>query len=224
MEIVPTILTADFEEFSQKIKLLSGITDRVQVDFVDGKFAPKQTVSLEVIKTIGELETMKVDLHLMVKEPVDWITRALEILPDRIIAQVEMMKDPMEFIAELAETGVEVGLGLDLETPISVVSDEAYSSVDLILLMAHRVGESGLPFDPKVLDKIAQISKIIGEGTEIAVDGGLNQKNIKLAGKNGASIFYVGSSFWSPSAEAPEGQAPDLKKRYNELAGLLNND
>lgn len=215
MEIVPTILTADFEEFSQKIKLLSGITDRVQVDFVDGKFAPKQTVSLEMIKTIRELETMRIDLHLMVKEPVDWIARALEIFPDRIIAQVEMMKDPMEFISELAETGVEVGLGLDLETPISVVSDEAYFSVDLILLMAHKAGESGLVFNPKVLDKIAQVSKMVGEGAEIAVDGGLNQENIKLCRKNGVNIFYVGGSFW---------QAEDLEKRYNELMGLLNND
>lgn len=214
-EIIPSILTADFNDFTQKIRQLSGITDRVQVDFVDGKFAPNQTVSLEAIKTIEEMEKVKVDLHLMVKEPVDWIARSLEILPDRVIAQVEMMADPLEFVTRLAETGVEVGLGIDLDTPLSAVSEEIYHSIDLVLLMAVKAGAGGQLFDRKALEKIKQVSEIVGESAEIAVDGGLNDETIKLAHKAGAGIFYVGSSFW---------QAEDLGTRYNELMGLIKND
>ncbi len=209
-EIIPTILTADFSDYIRKMQALKGVCPRVQVDVIDGKFVANQTISLESLK--NEPTDLRIDLHLMVKEPEEWVNRALEILPDRLIGQVEMMYEPQKFINRATEGGFEVGIALDLETPVESVPEEIYHMVDLVLLLSVKAGFSGQEFDEKVLEKIEKVKKIVGDLVGIGVDGGLTDKTIKLCQKKGANIFYVGSNFW---------EAEDLGLRYNELTKLL---
>jgi len=209
-EIVPTILTADFSEYIKKMQSLKGVCPRVQVDIIDGKFVGNQTISLESLK--NEQTDLRIDLHLMVKEPEEWVNRALEILPDRLIGQVEMMYEPEKFINRATEGGFEVGIALDLDTPVESVPEEIYHMIDLVLLLSVKAGFGGQEFDEKVLEKIEKVKKIVGDLVVIGIDGGLTDENIKLCQKKGADIFYVGSNFW---------EAEDLGLRYNELTKLL---
>lgn len=225
-EIVPTILTSDFNEFSRKIKLAKGIVERVQIDVIDGKFAPKKTVTLEGIRDLvdagppalvpsgtGPVGGLRLDLHLMVDKPEDWVNRSLELLPDRIIGQVEMMSDPKEFVSRVVEGGVEAGIALDLETPVESVAEEIYHLADLILILGVKAGMGGQEFAGRALKKIEQVKKIVGDLVKIGVDGGLNEKNIISCRKMGAEIFYIGNGFWG---------AEDLGKKYNELLELIS--
>lgn len=211
VEVVPTILTSDLADFVAKTKALSEITDRVHLDIIDGRFADNQTISLESLKNY-EIP-LKIDLHLMVKEPEDWVHRALEILPERILGQVEMMFDPARFVQETLDGGARVGLAIDLETPLSVVSEKIYHLVDMILLLGVKAGFGGQKFDQRVLAKITEARKIVGEWVDIGVDGGLDEESISLCQKAGANVFYVGSNFW---------QAPDLAGKYQKLVSLVN--
>jgi len=210
MEIVPTILTADFSEFVGKVKSLEGIASRFQADIVDGKFVASKTVSLESLK--GLETSLKMDLHLMVKEPAEWVNRSLEVLPDRLIGQVEMMADPGNFVNRAIEGGMEVGIALDLETPVETISDEVYHLADLVLVLAVKAGFSGQEFDERALKKIEKVRKTVGNLVEVGVDGGLNEKTILLCKKAGASIFYVGSYFW---------EAENLQEEYTNLVKLI---
>ncbi len=210
-EIIPAILTADFSDYIKKLNSLEGISNRVQVDIIDGKFANNQTISLESLK--NEPTDLRMDLHLMVKEPEEWVNRALEALPDRVIGQVEMMYEPMKFITEASEGGLEVGIALDLETPVESVPEEIYHMVDVVLLLAVKAGFSGQPFDKKVLEKIKKVKEIVGDLVGIGIDGGLNEETIPLCQKAGANIFYVTSSLW---------QAENLEERYNQLIKIVS--
>ena len=172
--------------------------------------------------SLGELKEIGVDLHLMVKEPADWIARALQIFPERIIGQVEMMRDAENFISGVIEGGAGTGIALDLETPVSVVSEEIYRSVDLILLLAVKAGFGGQRFDQRVVKKIEEIKKIVGDLVKVGVDGGLDEENIKVCQKKGANIFYVGGNFWEALNHNGSGQAEDVEKRYNELLQLIS--
>jgi len=210
-EIVPTILTSNFSEYLSKIQSLQGVCPRVQIDIIDGKFAPKETVPIEILK--NQENSLITDLHLMVKEPEEWVRRALEVFPDRLIGQVEMMYDIQKFINETIEGGMRVGLALDLETPVEAVSEDLYHQADVILLLSVKAGEGGQEFNPKVLEKIKRIKMIVGDLVQIAVDGGLDENNIALCRRAGAEIFYIGEHFW---------QFPDLLLRYQELISSIN--
>jgi len=214
VEIVPTILTSDFNDFTEKISLVREVVPRVQIDVVDGKFAPRKTVPLEGMRGLTDMKDLRLDLHLMVEKPEDWVSRSLELLPDRIIGHIETMSNPRDFIDRAIEGGVEAGLALDLETPVEVISDEVYHLADLILVLGVKAGIGGQEFEEKTLKKIERIREVVGDLVKIGVDGGLNEENIPLCKSSGAEIFYVGGSFW---------EARDLGKRYNELLGLISN-
>lgn len=210
VEIVPTILTSDFSEYLSKLQRLEGVCPRVQIDLIDGKFAPKETVSIESLK--NQESSLITDLHLMVKEPEDWVHRALELLPDRLIGHVEMMYDIPRFISETIEGGMRVGLALDLETPVEAVPEDVYHQADVILLLSVKAGEGGQRFNPKVLEKIKKVKAVVGDLVKVGVDGGLDNNHIVDCWQTGAEIFYVGENFW---------RAPDLTLRYQELTSLL---
>lgn len=210
-EIIPTILTSDLVDFSQKINLAKQIVERVQIDIVDGKFAPKKTVTLESIKVVADTSGLGLDLHLMVDKPEEWVNRSLELLPDRIIGQVEMA-DPKDFLNRVIEAGVEGGIALDLETPVSSIEPEVYHLADLILILSVKAGLGGQVFEAKALEKIKEVKAIVGDLVTIGVDGGLDEKNILLCKNAGAKVFYIGSNFWSEN---------NLKGIYTNLVNLV---
>lgn len=209
-EIIPTILTKDPIDLQRKLKSLEGITSRVQIDVIDGVFVPNKTFDLVALKDFDHF--LKTELHLMVKEPVDWINRSLDVLADRITAQVEMMADIKTFLEEVAASGLEVGLALDLETPVEKIPADFYPLLDQVLLLAVKAGYSGQEFNSAVLEKIKKVRSIVGDLVEIGIDGGLNEENILKCKEAGASAFYVGKTFW---------EAKDLGERYRELMELI---
>lgn len=213
-EIVPTILTADLEELSSKIKLIKKVGERIQIDIVDGSFAEQKTVGVESLKGVEELEGMRIDLHLMVERPEDWVRKSLEIFPELIIGQVERMRRVEDFIEKVVEGGVRVGIALDIETPVEALREEVYTQCDLVLLLSVKAGWSGQEFKPKVLEKIKKVKERVGDLVEVGVDGGLNEENILYCKEAGASVFYVGNNLW---------QAEDFERQYFKLKNLLEN-
>lgn len=210
-KIIPTILTKDPVELQGKLISLEGIVPEVQIDVLDGIFAANKTFSLEILEDFEH--PLKMELHLMVKEPIGWINRSREVVADRVVAQVEMMADINRFLEEVATSGMEVGLALDLKTPVEKIPQDIYPQLDTVLLMAVPAGFSGQKFDNSVLEKIKRIRKIVGDLVDIGVDGGLDNENIVECKKAGANIFYILKSFWGAS---------DLNVRYKELLKLVS--
>lgn len=209
-KVVPTILTKDPAELKDKFFLLEGISSEVQVDIVDGIFAASKTLGLEALAGIDT--SLGIEIHLMVKNPVDWIEKCRKAAAERVVAQVEMMPDIENFLKEVTLSGMEIGLALDLATPIEKISPEIYSQLDLVLLMAGKAGFSGQDFDPKVLAKIKKVKEIVGNLVDIGVDIGLNKKNVVECKNAGANVFYIGKTFW---------EAENLLKEFQQLGELI---
>ena len=87
IEIIPSILTNDPEEAREMIARCEGVVDRISIDIIDGKFAGNKTINPGML---SDLDTgLKIDYHLMVAEPVNWVERCLRGQADRVIAQIE---------------------------------------------------------------------------------------------------------------------------------------
>lgn len=218
MEIIPTILTKDFLELQDKVKLVEGMVPWVQIDYIDGVFVANKTLNLESLVDLPG--SFKKEIHLMVKEPVDWLGKCRYAMADRIVAQVEMMGDINDFYQEAGTSGMEVGLALDLQTPVEQIPQDLYPQLDVVLLMAVKAGWGGQDFNPKVLEKIKKVKEIVGDFVDIGVDGGLNGENILKCKQVGATIFYVGKTFWE-AGDLPAGRLV-LEKRYQELIKLIS--
>lgn len=198
--IVPTILAKDITKFEEDLKKVENFAGKVQIDVIDGKFIPIETVLPEVLLTV---ETpVEVEAHLMVEEPAEWIDRCVAAGVTAVYGQVEKMKDKMDFIAKAEEAGMRTGLAFEISTPLAGL-EEWVNLVDSVLLMSVAVGAQGQEFDPKVIERIKKVREL-SSSISIMVDGGLNGKEIKecLFAGGEKMEFAVGSEILT--AEDPE--------------------
>lgn len=220
--ILPAILETTKTGFEEKLKRLYGLVDVVQVDIIDGVFAPQKTVFPEDLKVINT--AIKFDYQLMVEEPVDWLGRCQTPQARAVYGQIEKMSDPTEFVAKAQFIGFKVGLALDLDTPVERIKDYVWD-LDGLILMSVPAGRGGQEFDDKVLKKIEH-ARALREDLPLVIDGGLDLKEIKRCisaewaeelakdelDRNFLDIsFAVGKHLFD---------APDLKQKLEDLENL----
>ena len=193
VEIIPSILTADPTEARQLLLKVEGLFQRVQIDIVDGQFAPERSIDPSALE--GVETSAKLDFHLMTKEPTDWVERVLRAGADRVIGQIEVMSSQIDFVGKVSEVGLSVGLAIDLETEVERLDEAIVGNLDVVLVMSVKAGAGGQEFDPRALAKIKKLDGLRKNDPtpfRICVDGGVTPDNINLVQKAGADEITVG--------------------------------
>lgn len=176
VEIVPAILEKDATSFEEKLKKVWGEAKKVQVDIIDGKFAPMETIEPEALLNIDTI--VDFEGHLMVERPEDWVERCVASGMTGLFGQVEKMDDVVKFVADTQAAGLRVGLAYDIDTPLTDL-EKYINDLDAVLLMSTKAGSQGVnEFDNRVLEKIKVVRKI-NKRIVIVVDGGLDVASIK---------------------------------------------
>lgn len=205
IEIIPAILTDNVTDLTDKLARLDEAVDvneanikRVQIDIIDGVFADNKTI--DPGNMVGIDTNLSLDFHLMVKNPIKWIEKCGNVGADRIIGQIEMMENQTEFVEKVQETGLYVGLAIDLDTPVSKLNPMILTNVDLILVMAVKAGWGGQKFEEKVLSKISELDEIRSRDKtpfKICVDGGETEEVIGKTHFAGADEIAIGKKILS---------------------------
>lgn len=219
INIIPAILTNNINDLKEMVKKIDDSSyvegiglSKIQIDVIDGEFADNKTVDPLNIK---DLETdLGIDYHLMVKEPISWVEKCANAGADRIIGQVEMMSSQIDFVAKVQETGLYVGLALDLETSVEALDPVILTNVDVVLLMAVKAGWGGQKFDRRVLDKIKLLDEIRSRDRtpfKICVDGGETEDVIDDTHFAGADEVVIGQRILN-------GDVAENIKRMQEAA------
>lgn len=207
-EIIPAILTDTLEDLEDKIELVEPFFDTVQIDYVDGYFAPQ--LSCCEAPQIATLDTpISLEVQLMIESPDLNVEEWLKVGADRLVGHIEKMGSQRSFVQTVSNAGLEVGLGLNIETDLSELNKALIDSLDVVLLMAHEVGVGGKIFDPAVLDKV-QLLRGIHPKLNIEVDGGVNLENAQELFDAGANILAVGSAIFE--AKHPEEVMEEFRK------------
>ena len=215
VEVIPAILTANPVEAKELILKLEGVCSRAQIDIVDGVFAEGKTIDPSALSDLDT--TLNLDFHLMTKEPVDWVERAVRGGADRIIGQIEQMTSQRDFLGKVQEAGVSVGLAIDIDTPISQIEPEILTSLDVVLVMSVKAGRGGQEFKVSALDKIKELAEIRKSDEtpfKICVDGGETTSTIDDTHFAGADEIAIGRRLF-------EGDVTENIKRFEEAAQKL---
>jgi len=193
INIIPSILTNNPEEAKEMFWRCDGVVERVSFDIIDGKFADNKTISPDVLFDIET--TQKIDYHLMVIEPVNWIERCVRGQADRIIGQIERMSDQADFVGRVQEVGLQVGFALDLDTPIKKIDPIILTNLDVVLVMSVKAGFGGQAFQYGVLEKVRKLDEMRKKDMtpfKIHVDGGVNFDNLNKIALAGADEVSIG--------------------------------
>ncbi len=193
MEIIPALIGQSFSEIEPKLQLLEGAANWVHLDVTDGTLTPGASwASPDDIEFVdGKL---KIEVHLMVRQPEE-ILSDWALVADRVLVHAEAALDPEALMAFAERERVELGVVLNLDTPISELENYG-PSLKLVQLMAiAEIGKQGHKFEAKVLDKI-KLLREIRPNVKIQVDGGINLKTARTALAAGADNLVVGSAIW----------------------------
>ncbi|NBU33567.1 hypothetical protein EBS40_02970 [bacterium] len=203
--ICPTVTAYSPEEYKQQIELVSSLSKRIHIDYMDGMFAP--TVS----QTIHESwwpKHVKADLHIMYKYPMKVIDDVLDHHPHLVIVHAES-DHVSSFVHDLHEHRIKVGIALLPDTPAEV-AHHFIKVIDHVLIFSGNLGHHGGHADLALLEKVALIKQMRPD-IEIGWDGGIDEQNIIALKEAGVSVFNVGSAIHN--ADNPH----DTYQRMQEL-------
>lgn len=173
IEIIPAILENNFSEIEKKIRLVESLVEWVQIDLLDGTLMPNTTFADSA--PFATFSTpVKLELHLMVKDPLIYLENFAKAGFKRFFTHVE--GDNIDkYIETCYSLGVEAGLAIDGPTPFTEIIKHL-DDIEAVLVMAIDAGFSGRPFREDTIKKIKMIREIDPE-IPIAVDGAMNDIN-----------------------------------------------
>lgn len=200
IKIAPSILSANFANLEQQIKLVEkGGADWIHLDIMDGHFVPNITFGPMVVKTIGNITNLPLDAHLMIQNPDKYLEDFQKAGTNRLTVHVEACIHLHRTIQGIKELGMKAGISLNPATPISTVK-EILPIVDQVLVMTVNPGFGGQEFIQSTLKKVNDISQLIvntKKKIELEVDGGVDESNAAALAKAGATVLVAGYSIFS---------------------------
>ena len=194
--IAPTITTNDPAVYARRLEDFLTFAPRIQIDITDGQFAPSQTINLnQVYWPPADKRECKIDLHLMLQRPIDWLDQIVAVVPDKVILHAES-DDAGRMLPRIYEHlqrfGMQVGVALLPETQPADVAD-IIRVVDSVLIFGGHLGYQGGVADLTQLGKIPAIQQINSTVT-IEWDGGANLSNVSQIAAAGVDQINIGSA------------------------------
>lgn len=163
----------------------------IHVDVMDGKFVPAINEPYDSLKEI-DLEK-KLDVHLMVEDPLDYILKYSKLNTEYITIHHEINKDVFSLLDKIKSFNIKCGISINPDTDVSVL-EKYLDKVDLILIMSVVPGKGGQSFIEESTDRINKVKDMIKNSNRdivINVDGGINDKTI--AKVSNADLVVSGS-------------------------------
>lgn len=198
--ICPSILAADFARLGEEVSnVLSAGADRVHVDVMDNHYVPNLsfgTVAVKALRKYGINAPMEV--HLMV-EPVErMIEDFIATGADLIVFHPEATNDIAGNLQKIKDAGIECGLALNPDKPLSMV-EPYFGTIDRLLIMSVFPGFGGQKFIADTLTKVTEARRAV-ESNEfdfrIEMDGGVSLDTIQDCANAGADTFVAGSAIF----------------------------
>ena len=212
--IAPSLLSANFLDLKSDIEKFNDLEDVwLHLDVMDGHFVPNLTFGQTVLKNIHTISKHKLDAHLMVTNPADYIEAFKAINVHNFTFHWEAETHHDRLIAELKKNFPSVGIALNPSTDINVIPPYILEQIDLILIMTVNPGFGGQSFIGGCMHKMEvlnQLRKEKGYKYQIQVDGGVSDQNSHSLINIGVDNLVAGSYVFSE----PNG---DYAARVNSL-------
>ncbi len=201
--ISASILAADFTRLGEEVKdALDAGVDYIHFDVMDNHFVPNLSFGAVICQSLRKAGVKApIDVHLMVKNPLDFIKPFADAGASLLTFHPETVNDVQKTIHEIKKIGMGVGLAFNPDKPLQV-GDTILKELDLILLMSVFPGFAGQKFIPSSLEKISRTRHLLDQingQSMLGIDGGIKSDNIGDVAKAGADFFVVGSGLFHAS-------------------------
>jgi ribulose-phosphate 3-epimerase len=205
VEIVPSILSADFARLAEEIaRVERGGSTILHLDVMDGHFVPNLTIGPPVVESLRKATKAHLDVHLMIENPDRYAASFVEAGANSVSVHYEACRHLDGTLGLIRAAGAMAGVVLNPATPVAVLED-VLEVADYVLLMSVNPGFGGQKLIPYVLEKVRKLDALRRAkrlALPIEIDGGVHRDNLAEVVRAGCDWIVTGSAvFHSPDPE-----------------------
>ncbi|MEK7116689.1 MAG: hypothetical protein AAB837_00810 [Patescibacteria group bacterium] len=222
IEIIPSIIPQDLNIVREKLDKLLGLVKKVQVDIVDGKYAPVKTWpfveknSDDLMKFArGEekfphIDDFILEIDMMILHPVEYLDDFISLGAKSFVIHIDSTDHIKECLDTIKNLGCEAGLGIKPSVDVDLLQP-FLPQTDFVQFMGNdKIGHSGIELDNSIMNKIKYFHEK-HPSTTIQIDIGVNEETIPKLKDAGVSRFISGSAIFN---------APNIKEAIIKLQSL----
>jgi ribulose-phosphate 3-epimerase len=213
--VSPSLLAADFGHLENEIRMINkSEADWIHLDIMDGVFVPNISFGFPVIRAVKNVSAKPLDVHLMIIDPDRYLSRFRDAGANNLTVQYEACTHLNRTVTEIRNLEMKAGVAINPHTPVSLLKN-VLPYIDMVLIMTVNPGFGGQLFIMESYNKIAELRKMIDNGSHnvlIEVDGGIDTTNAAKLIQSGVNVLVAGNSVFSSSD--PEGTIRKLKRLH----------
>lgn len=204
------LVSASFLSSKDIPKFLNKLNDTdinyIHVDVMDGVYVKNKTMPFREMRHISDYTSKRLDVHLMVKNPLKYIPDYASLNTEYITIHKDIEDDLLTCLKEIKSYYIKTGIALKEEDEIKdIIPYLPY--IDLILIMSVIPGAGGQSFQDEAVSKMKEAQILKKEYSKdfsfiVSVDGGINADTI--AKVNNYVDMVVSGSYLSNSANLQE--------------------
>lgn len=198
LRIYPSLISADLLNLERVIRTFEPYCAGFHLDIMDGHFVPALTFGPAFVNAIAKISTKPLWVHLMVEKP-EIMIESLDLPAGSTLSfHIETKSNINNTISRIKEKNWLAGIALSPKTEPSALFP-FLGSVDQVLIMSVEPGASGQPFLEGAVAKIeplAEFREKNGLDFTIAMDGGINEKNLKMLSDAGVQEFAIAAGIF----------------------------
>lgn len=178
----------------------------IHVDVMDGVYVKNKTMPFREMRHISDYTSKRLDVHLMVKNPLKYIPDYASLNTEYITIHKDIEDDLLTCLKEIKSYYIKTGIALKEEDEIKdIIPYLPY--IDLLLIMSVTPGAGGQSFQDEAVSKMKEAQILKKEYSKdfsfiVSVDGGINADTI--AKVNNYVDMVVSGSYLSNSTNLQE--------------------
>ena len=199
-----SLWSADLANLAAEIRRVEPFSERFHLDVADGHYVPNLLFFPDLVKALRRHTRVPFEVHLMVKDPLEWIDPFIEAGADGVIFCFDSTPDPTAVLSKIKAKGKAAGISLAISEPVDLL-EPFWDQLDVVTIIGTALGIKGASMDSSIPNKIREARRIISErklSAEIEADGGIRRETVPLLKAAGADYIVPGSLMFK---EDPEG-------------------
>ena len=168
--------------------------DIFHMDIMDGELLPNFTLGINDLKAVRKNTMKRIDVHLMMKNPLNKVQWFIDAGADIIYIHPESETFVIKTLQYIQEQGRFSGIAISPDWSIEMVS-ELLPFCDYVLVMTVNPGFAGQKYIDTMTKKVEKLVNLKDQyGYKVMIDGGCSEEVILRLSKVGADGFVLGTS------------------------------